>query len=241
MANIVAESWRDRAFRGEEQEASGGSVAEVLPAHDAESISPTSAQHRLGKLVNRVRYERYVPSLDQLPVETTTQRGTSNPQEEKESRGLARARHRSQSGPGATAFLRARPVHSARVIPPSEFVAAGRWFPGIEEVLAARCPCCGAAEAITRRARLCHRPGAQVNQHQPPVHALSRTFKRMPIRHQMESGAPFHAIRDLRMNIVIEVGGLRDATVSEYRSKAIPPRRHVCGPTSGDPHAGRQR
>eukprot|EP00904_Undaria_pinnatifida_P006116 jgi/Undpi1/2634/HiC_scaffold_13.g06013.m1 len=43
----------------------------------------------------------------------------------------------------------------------------------------------------------------------------------MSIRHQVESGAPFHAGRDLRMDIVIEAGGLRDATASEYRDKPV--------------------
>ena len=37
----------------------------------------------------------------------------------------------------------------------------------------------------------------------------------------MESGAPFNGDRNLRMDIVIERGGLRDATSSEYRNKAI--------------------
>ena len=41
MANIVPESWQDRALRGGEQEASGRWVAEVLPAHDAESVCST--------------------------------------------------------------------------------------------------------------------------------------------------------------------------------------------------------
>ena len=50
MANILPESWRDIAFWGGEQEASGRLVPEVLPAHDAESISSSQAQHRLGKL-----------------------------------------------------------------------------------------------------------------------------------------------------------------------------------------------
>ena len=53
------------------------------------------------------------------------------------------------------------------------------------------------------------------------MHALSRTLKSMSTRHQVESGAPFHADRDLRMDIVIEAGGLRDATASEYRDKSI--------------------
>ena len=161
MANIVPESWRDRAFRAGEQGASGQSVADVLPAHDAETFRSSKVQHRLGKLVNRVHYERYVSSLDQLP-ETRP----SASQGEKETRDLAKARQRSQPGSGTTAFLRARPVlDSARTIPASEFVTAGTRFLGIEEFLAARCPCCGEAEVITRHARLYHRSGAQVNQH----------------------------------------------------------------------------
>ena len=43
----------------------------------------------------------------------------------------------------------------------------------------------------------------------------------MSIRHQVENGAPFNAERDLRMDIVIERGGLRDATVAEYRNKEV--------------------
>ena len=232
MANIVPESWRDRAFRAGEQSASGQSIADVLPAHDAETISSSKAQHRLGKLVNRVHYERYVSSLDQLP-ETRPQRDTSGSQGEKETRDLTRARQRSQSGSGATAFLRATPVDSARTIPASEFVTVGKRFLGIKEFLAARCRCCGEAEVDTRRARLCHRAGAQVNKHQPLVHALSRTLKSMSIRHQVESRAPFHADRDLRMDIVIEAGGLRDATAPEYSDKAI-----LLDVAYADPQAG---
>ena len=48
-----------------------------------------------------------------------------------------------------------------------------------------------------------------------------RTFKRMSIGHQVESGAPINADGDVRMDMVIERGGLRDATASEYRSKSI--------------------
>ena len=44
-----------------------------------------------------------------------------------------------------------------------------------------------------------------------------------------------------RVSATIEASGLRDATASEYRDKIDTPRRHVCGPTSGGPHAGRQR
>ena len=225
-----------------------------MPAHDAETTSSSKTQHRMGKLVNRVRYDRYVASLEQLP-ETTPPRGMGDPNGDKETRGFANAPQRSQSGPGATVCLRARPVDSSRVITASEFKSEGRRFLGMEEFLATRCPHCGATDANTRRARLCHRSGAQVNQHQPLVHALSRTFKQMSIRHQMESEVPFNADRDLRIGMVIE--NLRDATASEYRNKAILldvtyadpgvsqqsdiARRHVCRPTSDGPHACRQR
>ena len=43
----------------------------------------------------------------------------------------------------------------------------------------------------------------------------------MLIRHQVESGAHFNAERDLRIDIVIERGGLRNATAADYRDKAI--------------------
>eukprot|EP00904_Undaria_pinnatifida_P000651 jgi/Undpi1/10587/HiC_scaffold_29.g13037.m1 len=82
-------------------------------------------------------------------------------------------------------------------------------------------------------ARLCHLSGAQVNQHQPLDHALSRTLKGMSIRHQVESGVPFHADRDLRMDIVIAARGLRDATASEYRDKSI-----LLDVTYADPQVG---
>ena len=55
----------------------------------------------------------------------------------------------------------------------------------------------------------------------------------MSIRHQVESGAPFHADRPLRTNIVIEAGGFRNATKSEYRDKSI-----LLDVTYADPQAG---
>ena len=133
---------------------------------------------------------------------------------------------------GATAFLRARPLDSCRVIPAPEFLYAGRRFLEMEEFLAMRLPCCGATDADTRHARLCHRSGAQANPRQPLVHALSRSLKRMAIHHQVESGAPFNADRDLRMDLVIERGGLRDAAALEYRNKAT-----LFGVTYADPQA----
>ena len=122
---------------------------------------------------------------------------------------------------GATSFLRAGLVDSARTIPESQVVTAGKSFFLKKDFLAPRFPCCGEAEVNTRHARLCHRSGAEVNQRQSLLQALSRTRKKISIRHQVESGAPFHANRDLRMDIVIQAGGLRDAAASDYPDKSI--------------------
>ena len=55
MANMVPESWRNRAFRANMEGGSGYDV-EVLPGHDAQTISSHKAQHKLGQQINRVRY-----------------------------------------------------------------------------------------------------------------------------------------------------------------------------------------
>ena len=93
----------------------------------------------------------------------------------------------------------------ARIIPASAFVSIGRRCQGIEEALAARCPCCEATDVNARHGRTCNRAGAHVNRHQPLVHALSRNFKRLSIRHQVDSGASFNADRNLSMDIYIYI------------------------------------
>lgn len=50
---------------------------------------------------------------------------------------------------------------------------------------------------------------------------ISRFLKRMFIRHQVESGVPFNADRSLRMGIVIESVGLRDASASDFRLESL--------------------
>ena len=82
----------------------------------------------------------------------------------------------------------------------------GMRFIGIEEHVAVTCPCCDAVDVDTRHARICPRAGAQVNQHQPLVNAISRTLKRLGIRHQVESDDSFTADRNLRMDIVVRRG-----------------------------------
>ena len=50
------------------------------------------------------------------------------------------------------------------------------------------------------------------------MHAVKDVY---PFHRQVENGAPFHAHRDLRMDIVVEAREHRDATASKERSKAI--------------------
>ena len=95
--------------------------------------------------------------------------------------------------------------------PQQKFVGMGRRFTGIEVHVTVRCPCCDAADVDTRHARICPRAGAQVDKHQPPLHAISHTLECLGIPHQVESGKPPTADRSLRMGIVIRRGGLRDA------------------------------
>ena len=81
---------------------------------------------------------------------------------------------------------------------------------------------CSIHQHVTsRHARVCHRAGTQTNQHKPLGHVTSRSLKRMSVRHRVESGAPFNTGRDLREDIVIERGGLRDASASDFRNNSI--------------------
>ena len=92
---------------------------------------------------------------------------------------------------------------------------------GIEEHVAVRCRCCDEPDVDTRHAHICPRDGAQVNQHQPLLHAISSTVKRLGVPHQVESGEPFTTDRNLRMDIAVRRGGLRNAPKPEYRDKSI--------------------
>ena len=87
--------------------------------------------------------------------------------------------------------------------------------------MASKCPCCGALDIDTSHARMCPRTGAQVDMHQVVVHAMSGISKRFGLPHQVESGEPFTADRNLRMDIVFRRGAFRDAPSLEYRNKGI--------------------
>ena len=99
----------------------------------------------------------------------------------------------------------------------------GRRLIGIEGHAAVRAPCCDAIDMGTRHARICLRAVAQVNQHQPLLHTMSRTLNRLGILHHVESGKPFTADRNVPMDIVIRRRGLRNAPNREYRDMPILP------------------
>ena len=115
MKNAVPEVWRNRSLCANEEGGSGQSDVEALPAHVSRNYL---TQHKLGQQVNRVQYQRYVTSLDQLPEAA----GPSGPNDVFggiETRDLAEVRRRSFSKPGTVACLRVRPVNTARITPAS--------------------------------------------------------------------------------------------------------------------------
>ena len=68
--------------------------------------------------------------------------------------------------------------------------------------------------------------------HNTLLHVISRTLKRLGIPHQVKSSEPFTAGKNLRMDIVVSRGGLRDAPNREYREKSI-----LLDVTHADPQA----
>ena len=60
-----------------------------------------------------------------------------------------------------------------------------------------------------------------MNQNQPLLLAISHTLKRFEIPHQVESGEPFSAHRNLRLGIAVRRGDLRDALHRKKRDKSI--------------------
>ena len=82
-----------------------------------------------------------------------------------------------------------------------------------------RCPCCDAVDMDTRHAHICPGAGTHVKQHQPLLHAIVCTLKRLGILHHVESGEPFTADMTLRMGIISR-GDLRDAPNRGCRHKS---------------------
>ena len=150
----------------------------------------------------------------------------------REAKAFAKARYRSLQGVGATSCLRARPTHSLSVIPAAEFVDIGRCFMEVEECMPVRCPCCDAVDEDTRHARICPRAVEQVNQHQPLLHAIFRTLKRLEIPHQVETGEPLTVDGSLRVDVVVRREDLWDSSNREYMDTSV-----LLDVTQADPQA----
>ena len=192
----------------------------MLAAHDAVTINSWKNQHKLGKLVHQGRQAAHTASLDQLP-ETERPPGPDDPLGGREIKPLAKARYRSLQGAAATVCLRTRPTDSLQVMSATKFVGSERRFMGIDERVVVRFPGCDATDVDTRHARIRPRAGAQVNQHQPLLHAISRALKRLGVPHQVENGEPFLADRNLRVDNVVRRGSFWNAPNPEYRDKSI--------------------
>ena len=106
-------------------------------------------------------------------------------------------------------------MDASRIIPAQELLYARRRHPGIEEHLAATCPACGAADADTRYARVCHKAGAQVNQHQPFVRSTSPSWSRCP------SATKWKAVRPLTRQGLMYGKSLSRGEASETRRYRI--------------------
>lgn len=68
--------------------------------------------------------------------------------------------------------------------------------------------------------------------HEPLKYAMSRALNGIAVKHDVESGAPFTAERNLSMDIVIRPGALRNASSAVYRHKGI-----LLDVTHADPQA----
>ena len=191
IAGIVPESWLEWGLGAEGDLASRPPEADMLAAHDAVTTNhPRKAQQKFWKLVKPGTI-CFPHSLAGTAARDSTPAETGDPLGGSETETFGRVPHRSLQGAGgAAACLRVRPTHSLRVLPAAELVGMGRRFIGIEGHVAMRYPCCAAADVDIRDVRICPRAGAQVNQHQPRLHAIFPTSKRLGILHQVESGEP---------------------------------------------------
>lgn len=119
---------------------------EVLPAHDSETINSHKVQYKLRQQVNRVRYQRCVVSLDQLP-ESARPPDTKDELGGVETRDLAKVRQLHLSGVGAVALFEggARglvPSHTSLVLYSDGMALSGDGGAPSGEVSLLRCDGC---------------------------------------------------------------------------------------------------
>ena len=194
MTNVAPNIRRNRAFRANAEGASGQSDVEVLPAHDAQIISFHKAQHNLGQQVDRVRYQRYVGTLNQLP-ETAGQPGPNDMFGGNQSQRSCQRSATEYTGARCCRLFESKACESSTN--PTGFGVRiyGMTLPGNGGTPSGEVPLLRSDGVNTRHTR---------RKTKPLVHALRRTFKRFSIRHEMESGTPLNDDRNPPVGMFIE-------------------------------------
>ena len=100
LKGVLPSSWVRWALEPQGENGSRQPTVEELAAHDGESTTPRKAQHKLGKVVNKIQLEKFMASLDHLPEEAVPPT-REHPFGGSEGKELALARVRSSQGPCA--------------------------------------------------------------------------------------------------------------------------------------------
>jgi len=210
---------------------------DVLAAHDcplpaAREGAParplgSGAQAGLTHQLNRLRFEHFRHDL--LP--TLASGGGAGSAAESAAQALAR--HRSQCGRGAMAWVAARPASPELVLLPSETRMALWRAVGIEHALQAPCPMrsCGAMDVTTRHARHCMRSGNVTRLHHSIRDTLQRQLKWVGVLAEREDPTYF-TVGGLSMDLTVAAGDLRQGGVDSLVTHAA-----LLDITVADPHA----
>lgn len=122
---MLPPSWVVWALEPQEENGRRQPTVEELAAHDGESTTTRKAQHKLGKVVNKIQLQKFMESLEHLPEEAVPPT-IDDPLGGSEAKDMALARVRNSQEPGGHAFFRVAPTDRAREMPPNEFVYATR-------------------------------------------------------------------------------------------------------------------
>ena len=161
--------------------------------------------------------------------------GVGTHQDASEDAVHAMARHRSQCGPGAMAWVAARPSVQELVLYAPECQLALRRAVGVETPLHSDCPhrTCPARSVDTRHARYCVRSGYVVRRHNSLRDTLQRLLQTSGIPVAVEDASYFtQTARGFRMDLTMAAGELRHGGVPDLSTHAA-----LLDITCGDPHA----
>ena len=191
-----------------------------------ESTMPKKAQHKLGKVVNKIKLDNFRESLEHLPEEEVppTQ---DDPFGGSEAKDMVLARVRSSQGPGAHAFFRAAPTDDS-----TERIRLRQDVPGA----------IGAGTAAPSQP--CTHELVHEMEHRSTCMSRSSTahYRKHSVKHGVESGAPFTG--DQNLSIGIHCGqdrGSLQRIVSRVSQQTGIPRRDPRRPASTGTLAERQR